>query len=88
MEKKWWVYFLSCEGGLTYIGTASDVESRFQKHLNGKGARFTRINKPIEILAAQPFSDRSCACKAEYALKRFPPQKKHEWAQKWLWRSA
>lgn len=85
MNECWWLYFLSCKGGLTYLGTAADVEARFQKHLSGRGARFTRINRPIEILAAQPFPDRSTACKAEYALKRCSLPKKRQWAEKWPW---
>lgn len=86
MKKDWWVYLLSCENGLTYIGTAVDVEDRFQTHCRGKGARFTRINRPIKILAAQPFPSRSEACKAEYALKRCRLQKKLDWAEQWPWK--
>lgn len=88
MSKAWWLYLLLCEGGMTYAGTAADVEVRFQKHLAGKGARFTRINKPIDILAAQPFPDRASACKAEYALKQRSQKEKLEWAQEWEWPSV
>ncbi len=87
MNESWWLYLLLCEGNLTYAGTAANVKARFQKHLFGKGARFTRINKPIEILAAQSFPDRSSACKAEYALKKRSLQGKLEWAREWEWKA-
>lgn len=84
-EEKWWLYLLACASDLTYIGTAVDVAARFNKHKEGKGARFTRINKPLSVLAAQPFPDRSSACKAEYALKRKKLHQKLQWAEKWRW---
>lgn len=85
MSEQWWMYLLECEGDMTYVGTAADVEKRFAKHISGKGSRFTRINKPIMIIAAQPFPDRSTACKAEYALKQRPLQQKLDWAEEWSW---
>lgn len=87
MSNQWWLYVLECEGGVTYVGTASDVEARFRKHAEGKGSRHTRINKPIGILGAQPFTDRSSACKAEYALKKETLAAKLMWADKWAWRA-
>jgi len=85
MTNSWWLYLLLCQGNKTYTGTTTDVERRFQKHFLGTGARFTRINRPIKILAAQPFSDRSTACKAEYQLKQRSQQEKLVWAQQWVW---
>ncbi len=84
-DDRWWLYLLECSGGLTYVGTASDVETRFKKHLAGKGARFTKINKPLSIIAAKPYVNRSEACKAEYALKQKSLKNKLEWAAKWPW---
>ena len=85
MTTTWWLYLLLCEVNKIYAGTTTDVERRFQKHCHGTGARFTRINKPIKILAAQPFSDRSAACKTEYQLKKRSQLEKLAWAQEWLW---
>jgi len=85
MTDQWWVYLLECDNEMTYTGTAKDVEARFKQHKAGRGSRFTRINKPLAILAAQPFPDRSSACKAEYALKRLSAQQKRQWAEIWSW---
>jgi putative endonuclease len=86
--KTWWVYLLGCADGRTYIGIALDVELRFQTHLLGNGAKFTRSNKPVIILGAQPFSSKSAALKAEYALKQLSRTDKLQWAQQWPCRSA
>jgi putative endonuclease len=79
------LYLLECQGEKTYVGTTKNVYNRFERHCTGNGAHFTRIYKPIRVLAAQPFPDQSSACKAEYALKKLPVNKKRLWAEKWPW---
>lgn len=82
-ESAWWLYLLACENGYTYAGTARNPLARFQLHRSGKGARFTRINRPLEILGAQQFADRPAACRAEYRLKQLSPADKQRWAANW-----
>ena len=38
-------------GGVLYTGIAKDVDPRFAAHLNGTGAIFTRLNRPLRIMA-------------------------------------
>ena len=45
----WQLYVLELENGCFYIGIAIEVEKRFQEHMAGLGANFTRLNKPIRI---------------------------------------
>lgn len=77
--KTWWLYLLACKDGRMYAGVALDVAARFELHVSGKGAKFTRANPPREILAAQAFASRSEAQKAEYALKQLDRAAKLEW---------
>ncbi len=81
--RTWWLYLLACRDGRTYAGVALDVEARFSAHVRGKGARFTRSNPPLQILAAQGFPSKSEALRAEYALKQMSPAGKREWARRW-----
>ena len=69
-ERPWWVYVLMCFNGRIYIGMALDVEQRFRHHVAGRGALFTRINKPYCIIAAREFSSRQEAAREERALKK------------------
>lgn len=71
-----WVYFLLCQGDVLYIGVANDPKSRFEMHVNGAGARFTRMRKPIALLGAIPFDSRSEALSKEYAFKQLSRQEK------------
>ena len=69
-ESPWSVYVLMCFNGRIYIGMALDVEQRFRQHVAGRGALFTRINKPYCIMAAKEFSSRKEAAREERAMKR------------------
>jgi putative endonuclease len=81
--RDWWVYLLACSDGRTYAGIATDVHARFRAHQSGKGAKFTRANRPIAILGMRSFADRSAALKAEYALKQLTVPEKMSWAREW-----
>lgn len=80
----WWLYLLACKDGRTYAGIAIDVDARFQLHLSGKGARFTRSNPPLEVLGVQSFATRSEALKAEAALKKLPRAERLAWARRFM----
>lgn len=69
-DRPWWVYVLMCFNGRIYIGMALDVECRFLQHVAGRGALFTRINRPYCIMAVREFSMRLYAAREERALKR------------------
>jgi putative endonuclease len=82
-DECWWLYLLACEDGRTYAGIALDLNARFAAHASGKGARFTRSNRPVKILGAQSFASKSAALKAEYALKQLDRPARLVWAQQW-----
>lgn len=84
----WWLYLLACKDGRTYAGIALDVDARFQLHLAGKGARFTRSNPPLAVLGAQSFATKSEALKAEAALKKLPRAQRLKWARRFMKRAS
>jgi putative endonuclease len=72
----WCLYLLECANGAYYAGITNDLNARFLAHQSGKGARYTRANPPVGILAHQAYADRSSASIAEAQLKRLPRHKK------------
>jgi putative endonuclease len=72
----WLLYLLECNNGAYYAGITNDLQARFAAHLAGKGARYTRANPPIKILASKFYADRSSASVAEAQLKNLPRSKK------------
>lgn len=77
-DKKFFVYLLLTERNTLYCGYTNDVAKRFQTHLSGKGAKYTRINKPVQIVWSQEFATKSDALKAEIKIKKLPRTKKEE----------
>jgi putative endonuclease len=72
----WILYLLECNNGAYYAGITNDLQARFAAHLAGKGARYTRANPPVKIIASKFYADRSSASIAEAALKNLPRSKK------------
>ncbi|HZP10943.1 MAG TPA: GIY-YIG nuclease family protein [Nevskiaceae bacterium] len=79
----WFVYMIECEGNRIYTGVAVDVDARYKKHCAGRGAAFTRINKPVRLLAAKKCRSRSDALKLEYKLKQLKRTAKAGWIERW-----
>ncbi len=72
----WVLYLLECNNGAYYAGITNNLEARFTAHVSGKGARYTRANPPIKIIASKLYPDRSSASVAEAQLKKLPRHKK------------
>lgn len=72
----WFLYLLECSDGSVYTGIATDVQARFDKHVSGEGARYTRSRKPVRVLASFELANRSSASRAEYWVKRLQPAEK------------
>lgn len=77
----WHLYLLLCRNGSYYAGITNDLDARFQAHLCGKGARYTRANPPLRILASCTYPDRASASRAEWQLKQLPRTRKLDWLQ-------
>ena len=69
MSNKHFVYLLLTEKDTLYCGYTDDVEKRFKAHLEGKGAKYTKANKPVKIVWQKEFSTKSEALKEEYRIK-------------------
>jgi putative endonuclease len=76
MAASWFLYLLECKSGAYYAGITNDLEARFATHVSGKGARYTRANPPIKMIASKSYPDRSSASVAEAKLKSLPRSKK------------
>jgi putative endonuclease len=71
-----YVYMARCANGSLYTGYAKNVEQRIAKHNAGKGGRYTRANRPVELLHYWSFATKTEALQAEYAIKQLPRKKK------------
>jgi putative endonuclease len=72
----WYLYLIECEDGSLYTGITTDVERRYAQHVAGKGARYTRMKKPVRLVGFRECGSKSEALKAEFAFKKLPRCKK------------
>lgn len=72
----YYTYILLTENDTLYCGYTDDVEKRFQKHLSGKGAKYTRANKPVKIVYQKAFENKSDALKEEIRIKKLSHKEK------------
>lgn len=69
-------YILECEDGTYYTGWSTDPERRLKEHNAGRGSRYTRSRRPVQLVYVESQSDRSTAMKREKAIKKLPRKKK------------
>lgn len=75
-DKKYYTYIILTEKDTLYCGYTDDVEKRYQAHLSGKGAKYTKAFKPKELVYVKEFPTKSEAQKEEYRIKKLSRQQK------------
>lgn len=79
MDEKHYVYIILTHTNKLYCGYSKDVERRFLEHQTGKkGAKFTKVNKPIKIVYKKCYKTKSEALKEEYRIKNLSKKEKEE----------
>ncbi len=73
-----YVYVLRCSNGSLYTGYTTNLEKRIAKHNNGKGAKYTRSHRPVELAYHESFKEKSLALKREIEIKRLKRKEKLE----------
>jgi putative endonuclease len=76
MNKKYYTYIILTEKNTFYCGYTDDVQKRFQAHLEGKGAKYTRANKPVKLVYQKEFDTKSDAMKEEARIKKLTHKEK------------
>jgi putative endonuclease len=79
--KKHFVYMVCCANGALYTGYSADVSKRVDTHNAGRGARYTRSNRPVALIATWAFDSKSEALRAERAIKLLPHHQKRALAE-------
>ena len=77
-SKKYYVYIILTVNNKLYCGYTDDVEKRYKLHKVGKGAKFTRANKPFKLVYTAEFASKSEAQKEEYRIKRLTRKQKEK----------
>ena len=70
---------VQCSDDTLYTGIATDVKRRLQEHNNSdKGAKYTKVRRPVKLVYSEASENRSSATKREIAIKKLSREKKLE----------
>lgn len=70
------VYMLRCGDGSLYTGWTDDLQHRLAMHRQGKGAKYTRGRRPLELVYSEELPDKVSALKRECAIKKLKRSEK------------
>lgn len=69
-NSKYYVYMLLCRDRTFYTGTSNNVTKRVATHNAGKGAKYTKVRRPVKLMYTEELKDKSAALKREIAIKK------------------
>lgn len=72
----YYVYILRCEDDSLYCGWTTQLRKRFYAHVMGKGAKYTKAHRPLELYYFETFADARSARKREYEIKQLNHKEK------------
>jgi len=76
-KTNWSLYIIEASDASLYTGIATDVERRFEEHLNcRKGARYFNGRSPVRVVYREDGHTRSSASRREAEIKKLSRQEK------------
>lgn len=77
-QHSFYAYMLECSDGTLYTGWTTDLSKRIDVHNLGKGAKYTRVRRPVKLIASWSFDNKIAAMKMEYQIKQLSKKKKEQ----------
>jgi putative endonuclease len=71
-------YIVECADGTYYTGWAVNPERRVAPHNKGRGAKYTKMRLPVQLVYVEEQPDLSTALKREIAIKRMTRARKRK----------
>ena len=75
---KYYTYIVRCRDGSLYTGYTNDPDKRIEAHNEGKGAKYTRSRRPVELVYYEEYPTKEEAMSREWHIKRMPRKRKEE----------
>ncbi len=72
----WIVYILRCSDGSYYTGITNSLTRRIEQHNAGKGAKYTKGRRPVELVYHENQPNRSSASRREAEIKALSKKQK------------
>ena len=71
-------YILKCSDGTLYTGWTNDLQKRIEAHSDGRGAKYTKSRRPVELVYFETYERKSDAMSREAKIKRLTRAEKLE----------
>jgi putative endonuclease len=79
ISDNWSLYIIEASDASLYTGITTDVERRFDEHLNGpKGARYFNGRSPLKVIYREDGHDRASASRREAEIKKLSRSAKQQ----------
>lgn len=77
---------LRCSDNSLYTGVTTNIERRITEHneCNKRGAKYTRVRRPVKLAYSLACESRSKASQQEYQLKQLTKQQKEKLVSDYL----
>ena len=72
-----YTYMVRCRDGSLYTGWTNDLDRRVASHNAGKGAKYTKSHRPVELVYYEAFLTKEEAMRREYAIKQLTAAQKN-----------
>ena len=63
-----YTYILKCKDETLYTGWTNDIEKRLEAHNAGKGAKYTRSRRPVELVYLEEYAIKHMTRRAKLGL--------------------
>ena len=73
-----YVYILKCKDGTYYTGYTPDIERRVELHNDGKGAKYTKYRRPVELVWCKKYKCFKSAVLEEGRIKGLDRKQKEK----------
>ena len=71
-----YTYIVKCSDETLYTGWTNNLKKRLEAHNSGKGAKYTKNRRPVELVYFEEYDTKQEAMKRKYAIKQLSRQKK------------
>jgi len=79
----YFIYIVKCSDNTLYTGITTDIQRRIKEHNSSdKGAKYTKVRRPVTLVYTEECEDRSSASKREYEIKHFSRKEKLDLLEK------
>jgi putative endonuclease len=74
----YYLYIVECSDGSLYTGWTTNLTKRLEVHNSGKGSKYTRSRRPVNLVFSAEYPTKSDVSKMEYRVKQLTRKQKIE----------